>query len=161
MAFASLEEAWGVATLGEAKAPASPSTAAAAAAVSTPTAARYESPRQEAALDTDEDAIARRVLDRAYRQRGMAGVLALLPKRAARRHASGRRGRRSAGGRGGEVWEWLSDVLSDPDVVLFLLVASFIMLVAWGALRDATRPDVMPSLASLHMSPFPLGTSTI
>ena len=161
MAFASLQEAWGVPTLGPALDDARPAAAAPLSSAPEPppsaraaaTRSRAAAPRRRA-VPTDPDvAVARRALDRAYRRAGTEGVLALLPRCVAK---ALRRRRRERG-----AWAWLAGALADPDTVLFLLVLAFLALVIWdGCSGGASAPaDLAPTLTSLHMSPFPLGTS--
>lgn len=181
MAFASLQEAWGVPTLtgGETRPQPQPAprfeAAFEAAFEPMASAAPYSAPppppppakarpaaqakkpaakkqaRQPA--EGDDEASARRVLELAYRRAGAKGVLALLPAAAVRGLSRRRSGRRRP-----TIWAWLARTLADPDTVLFLLVLAFVVLVAWDGCGSS---DVVPSLTSLHMSPFALGTSAM
>lgn len=91
----------------------------------------------------------RAYLDHTYSRFGMAGIMRLLPRRAAAQLERRRRRRR-----GGGVWDALCDVLSNPETTLFLLLVAFVLLVMW----DSGQADagMMPPLTALHMSPFPL-----
>lgn len=179
MAFASLQEAWGVPTLGgaESAAPAAAferdSTYAAAQEPELPspppaTPAARDARRRgrvaapAAAADEEDVAAAMRVLEAAYGRGGTDAVLELLPRGVARRLSRRRRRRRrgSSSSRHGGPWAWLARVAADPDTALLVLVAAFLALLAWDSC-GGSRSELVggPSLASLHMSPFPLGTS--
>ena len=109
-------------------------------------------PRSEAEDTQTEET--RRFLARTYARYGVQGLLRLMPREALPRLGGGRR----HGGPG--LWDAVARALSKPENVLFLLVAMFAVVVVWDALKPGAGA-VQPSLASLHMSPFPLGTSSM
>lgn len=107
---------------------------------------------------------AQALLARAYARYGVSGIHRLLPKEAVRdMSAKGRRRakRHRRHRRRHRRWE-LPDV-SSPETLLFLLLAAFMLLVMWDSLKGGGGgTDALgPSLTSLQMSPFPLGTSAI
>ena len=118
-------------------------------------------------IDDDEAVVdvatLRRALERVYRRSGVKGVVDLLPGgvKGVLGLLPGRRKEAWAprqDGSGSGVWDWLRATMSNPDVILFLIAVAFAVLVFWDSARGAPSP---PSLASLHMSPFPLGTSAM
>jgi hypothetical protein len=174
MAFASLEEAWGVPSLegpgGAAvdlrherqppgQPPGQPPERTPFARMARPRAAPDDgdllAPADLAppapARDADADlAGARRLLEATYDRYGLPGLLRLLPRRAT--SALRRKCRRGGGG----VWRGIRRLLSSADAVLVVLVAAFVALALW----DTRAAPAVPPLTSLHMSPFPLGTSS-
>jgi len=113
---------------------------------------QYAIDPEDAAASDDAAAPIRRALAQAYGRYGMPGVLRLMPREAAfelKRFArEGRKCRKS-------LWRRLGKLLSNPDVLLLGLVLAFVAMVMWGARAE----PAMPAMTSLHMSPFPLGTS--
>lgn len=175
MTFASLEEAWGVPAFGDpgekpqAQEPAAPQQREFPSAYEHGPARRQSpTPPRQAALEDpgEEERVARGVLERAFRTRGTAGVLELLPSDCQRqvigRAAAAQRPRMRRRRRRRRDWRrpsWMRSVskwLSDPNVLLLLLVAAFVVMMTW----DSRPSDALPNIASLHMSPFPLGSST-
>lgn len=175
MTFASLEEAWGVPAFGDPvdKPRQEPQQEPQAASPQREFPTAYEHgrrqsspppPRQVAMDDPgEEERVARQVLERAFRTRGTVGVLELLPAQCQRavvgRAAMQARGpmRRRQRRRRQRRPSWMRTVgkwLSDPNVLLLLLLAAFAVMLTWG---EGRAPE--PSIASLHMSPFPLGSS--
>lgn len=178
MTFASLEEAWGVPAFGDPgdKPPQTQEPAAPPQQREFPTAYEHGSRRQspspprQAALEDpgEEERVARGVLERAFRTRGTAGVLELLPKDCQRQVVGAaavatarrapmrrRRMRRRRQWRRPSWMRRVSEWLSDPNVLILLLVAAFVIMMTW----DSRPSDALPNIASLHMSPFPLGSS--
>lgn len=170
MTFASLEEAWGV-----------PAFAAAAEHESRPPQQqRREFPKAYGGggeepvsvapakpFDAgDEEQAVRGALERAYRARGTLGVLELLPPECHRQVAASvaasrpRRGPQRPRRRRHRRRSWvrrLTDALSDPNnVLLLLLLAAFVVVLTW----EGSRAQELPNIASLHMSPFPLGSGS-
>lgn len=163
MSFATLEEAWGVRSL------VPPPPAADVADPPLPPSRRLRAsrgrplrPHAAAVVDPDDDPDAqavRRVLARAYEQYGPQGVARLLPPGAMLDIASvgggpgGRRGRRGCWRR------WLARKLKKPETLLLVLLCAFALFVAWDATAARAAATAVPSLASLHMTPFSLGGS--
>lgn len=169
MAFATLEEAWGMPVLDR---PAAPRAASPANDdISTERRPRLRQARVTPAAPDEERAgprfrppfddarshaavevhTAQRVLARAYVDHGIAGVLALLPPDAAA--ALGSRYAHHRRRRGVDLW----NMLNTPETLLFVLLCAFAMLVLWDSWRPA-EAAMVPSMASLHMSPFPLSS---
>lgn len=174
MAFASLEEAWGMAVLGarDADRPMSSPARPDAGQDSSPGSPRRipfsklvkpkaAGARAFAPAEDDNDALGatRQFLAETYDRFGMPGVMRLLPREAASKLKDGdrqdRRGKRGKRGRRGCFWSRMKRLLSRPEALLCGLFIAFVLLVLWD--RRAEPP--MPTLTSLHMSPFPLGTS--
>lgn len=179
MSFASLEEAWGVPAFGDQRPGPKPQQEPQQAPQQQPRPARPDRefpsafdhgsdrrtvlPQQQVDDPGSEERVARDVLERAFRTRGAAAVLELLPvecqrqvvARAAAAQAPARRlrrrPRRRRRQRGGSWLRAVTRALSDPNVLLLLLVAAFVAMWSWD-----TRAEV-PNIASLHMSPFPMG----
>ena len=113
-----------------------------------------DAPPRSEAEDTDAENT-RRFLARTYARYGVPGLLRVMPREALPHFGGARR-------RGPGLWGAVVRALSKPEHVLFVLVALFALVVLWDALaRPAAAAAVQPSLASLHMSPFPLGTSSM
>lgn len=181
MTFASLEEAWGVPAFGDAARPGpfageGPPTQTQTKPVQAFDPGETRGRTTAASVQDDEVVVTRGVLQRAYRDRGTAGVLSLLPAECQEsmlqlQRSPGRGEMRGPGPRGGprggrrrrrrpswakRMGKSISRALSDPNVLLLIVVALFAVLVMWDSKPAA---DTFPSIASLHLSPFPLGGS--
>ena len=111
-------------------------------------------PRSEADAATVQET--RRFLARTYARFGVPGLVRLLPREAAME--MGVPLRRDGLGVGDRIWNAILRALSTPETVLFFLLAAFAVVLLWE--RREAAPQ-LPSLASLHMAPFPLGTSSM
>ena len=111
-------------------------------------------PRSEADAATVQET--RRFLARTYARFGVPGLVRLLPREAAME--MGVPLRRDRLGVGDRIWNAVLRALSTPETVLFFLLAAFAVVLLWE--RREAAPQ-LPSLASLHMAPFPLGTSSM
>lgn len=111
-------------------------------------------PRSEADAATVQET--RRFLARTYARFGVPGLVRLLPREAAME--MGVPLRRDRLGVGDRIWNAILRALSTPETVLFFLLAAFAVVLLWE--RREAAPQ-LPSLASLHMAPFPLGTSSM
>lgn len=101
-------------------------------------------------FDGDAGAIeARDYLMRAYAKFGLEGVVQLLPRQAVVALARGGGGRGTTG-RGGGFGSWLADLVSSPEKVLVLLLAVFALVL----LMDRSSAPADMGLA--HMHPFPM-----
>lgn len=176
MSFATLEEAWGVRSLVPPPAAAEPPEAAADLpppvgrggklrrrpwSKTRPPGARDEAAAYAPApapVDDDADAQAlRRLLARAYGRYGPQGVARLLPPGAMLDIANAGGGHRGGGRRS---WRrWLARVFRKPETLLLVLLCAFALFVAWDAVSARGGAAAVPSLASLHMTPFSLGGS--
>lgn len=164
MSFATLEEAWGMSTLG----PVGPPVTAAPPPLlrHRPGRQPFSSLRQPGAADnlpgdgelprSASDDLdyqnTQRYLARAYARFGPGVLLKLMPPEAVRQLgvvASRRRVRRGG-------WN-LRAMLNKPEALLFVLILAFVGFVLWDAWSP--RGGGGPSMASLHMAPFSTGGS--
>lgn len=159
MAFATLEEAWGLPAAANAGFQQLPAVsqqqpgfkqALNQALKRTPKQSPPASPAPRAGpgiplFDGDAGAAeARQYLARAYARYGVQGVLQLLPRQAVASLRSSPRDRPSS------FAAWLADLVSSPEKVLVVLLAVFAVFVLLD--RSSSPPDV--GLA--HMHPFPM-----
>lgn len=163
MSFATLEEAWGVPSFAGGVKPVHPPT------VPTPVMQRHRKirpPKKSAAAavepqrpefiathDDTELQNVQRGIARAYARFGPGFVAKLLPA-AARHdlgiHHSGKRRRNRFG-------QWVRSLLRRPETLLVVLLVVFGAVWLWDSVSSSRAAT--PSLASLHMTPFSLGTS--
>lgn len=103
---------------------------------------------------------ARRFLARTYARFGVPGLMRLMPHRAV--EEMGGVGGRGRHGPGAKLWNALLRALAHPETLLFLLLCAFAAVVTWDALKsEPCSSSLAPTMTSLHMSPFPLGTSNL
>lgn len=181
MSFATLEEAWGLASFEVAppprglpeprgppeqqqhhrrpRAPAQPAQPAQPAeprrfALAAPAPQGYDKD------DGEDTQPTRRVLARTYARFGLEGVLRLMPREALQqlnRVAAARGG--GGGGAGSRLWDDFVAFVSCPEKMLLLLLCAFALLVVWDGLQADHAANAAASLASLHMAPFPTATA--
>lgn len=166
MSFATLEEAWGVTSFAGPRPQRPLQSPAAPLADSRPqkplARARQVRARVAAAatpefINASEDVEfqnVQRALAQAYVRFGPRFVARLLPPEARHEIRQGGGGDRR---RGGGFGAWARDVMRSPETVLFVLIGLFVALWAWDAFSSSSRQSA--TLASLHMSPFSLGSS--
>lgn len=157
MSFATLEEAWGVSSFAASRPsqPAQsrmPSPSQPVPRVASKRMARQQTKSPEFIAPTDDVELqnVQRALARAYTRFGPGFVARLLPPEA--RHDLGLH----AGKRRHGLGAWLRKMLRSPETMVFVLVAVLVLFWAWDSFSSSRSA---PSLASLHMSPFSLGTS--
>lgn len=147
MAFATLEEAWGLPPAARAPQPPPPGPRP-RKRVSDARVGGWGPPPSTggawAATTTDADVFAaREVIQRAYAAHGLRGLATLLPPELARR----------VGGRPDSAWAAVTEFVSSPEKVLLVLLLAFLVLVFMESRSAATtvgaRVPFPPSLGSM------------
>ena len=110
--------------------------------------------------DGDDIAVqnTRKFLARTYARYGTAGLMRLMPREAAGEVGRGMKGRRHRSALG-DLWDDAVKFVACPEKMLFVLLCIFAMLVVWDSWRSDSAASAAATMASMHMTPFPMGGS--